>query len=187
MANSTRNTTSTPSRGVKSNDSNGKYPSSHPSSRRVYVMGKTPGVRVPMREVMLTPTKLVGGGEESNPPVRLYDTSGPYADPAFASDLSQGLPPLRRAWIMGRGDVEELAAPSSTYRRQREADPRLTSIRFPAPRQPLRAKPGKTVTQMHYARRGEITPEMEFIAVREGVSPAFVRDEVARGRAILPA
>src|SRR5919201_456598 len=187
MANSTTHTTRTPGRGIKSNAAEGQNRSSHPNSRRVYVMGKTPGVRVPMREVMLTPTKLVGGGEESNPPVRLYDTSGPYADPAFAPDLSQGLPPLRLAWIVGRGDVEELAAPSSTYRRQREADPGLTSIRFPAPRQPLRAKPGKTVTQMHYARRGEITPEMEFIAVREGVSPELVRDEVARGRAIIPA
>ncbi len=187
MANSTRNTTSTPGRGIKSNDSNGKYLSSHPSSRRVYVMGKTPGVRVPMREVMLTPTKLVGGGEALNPPVRLYDTSGPYSDPAFEPDLSKGLPPLRLAWILGRSDAEELAAPSSTYRRQREADPRLASIRFRAARKPLRAKPGKTVTQMHYARRGEITPEMEFIAVREGVSPEFVRDEVARGRAIIPA
>jgi phosphomethylpyrimidine synthase len=140
-----------------------------------------------MREVMLTPTKLVGGGEALNPPVRLYDTSGPYSDPVFEPDLSKGLPPLRLAWILGRSDTEELAAPSSTYRRQREADPRLASIRFPAPRKPLRAKPGKTVTQMHYARRGEITPEMEFIAVREGVSPEFVRDEVARGRAIIPA
>ncbi len=187
MANSTRNTTSTPGRGVKSNDSNGKYPSSHPSSRRVYVMGKTPEVRVPMREVMLTPTKLVGGGDALNLPVRLYDTSGPYSDPAFEPDLSRGLPSLRLAWIVGRGDVEGLAAPSSTYRRQREADPHLASIRFPAPRKPLRAKPGKAVTQMHYARRGEITPEMEFIAVREGVSPELVRDEVARGRAIIPA
>jgi phosphomethylpyrimidine synthase len=187
MANSTRNTTSTPGRGIKSNDSNGKYLSSRPSSRRVYVMGKTPGVRVPMCEVMLTPTKLVGGGEALNPPVRLYDTSGPYSDPVFEPDLSKGLPPLRLAWILGRSDTEELAAPSSTYRRQREADPRLASVRFPAPRKPLRAKPGKTVTQMHYARRGEITPEMEFIAVREGVSAEFVCDEVARGRVIIPA
>jgi phosphomethylpyrimidine synthase len=150
-------------------------------------MGKTPEVRVPMREVMLTPTKLVGGGDALNLPVRLYDTSGPYSDPAFEPDLSRGLPSLRLAWIVGRGDVEGLAAPSSTYRRQREADPHLASIRFAAPRKPLRAKPGKAVTQMHYARRGEITPEMEFIAVREGVSPELVRDEVARGRAIIPA
>jgi phosphomethylpyrimidine synthase len=153
----------------------------------VYVMGTAPGVRVPMREVLLTPTRLPGGGEEANPPLRLYDTSGPYSDPAFTPDLNQGLPPLRLGWILGRGDVEELATPSSSYRLQREADPRLAAIRFVNLRKPLRAKPGKRVTQMHYARRGEITPEMEFIAIREGVTPELVRDEVARGRAILPA
>jgi phosphomethylpyrimidine synthase len=140
-----------------------------------------------MREVLLTPTRLPGGGEEANPPLRLYDTSGPYSDPAFTPDLNQGLPPLRLGWILGRGDVEELATPSSNYRQQREADPRLAAIRFVNIRKPLRAKPGKRVTQMHYARRGEITPEMEFIAIREGVTPELVRDEVARGRAILPA
>ena len=94
---------------------------------------------------------------------------------------------MRLAWILGRGNVEELATPSSNYRQQREANPRLAAIRFVNLRKPLRAKPGKRVTQMHYARRGEITPEMEFIAIREGVTPEFVRDEVARGRAIIPA
>jgi phosphomethylpyrimidine synthase len=140
-----------------------------------------------MCEVMLTPTRLPGGGEEQNPSLRLYDTSGPYTDPAFEPDLHKGLPPLRLAWILGRGDVEELPGPSSAYRKQREADPTLAEIRFTATRRPLRASRGKNVTQMHYARRGEITPEMEFIAIREGLQPEFVRDEVARGRAIIPA
>jgi phosphomethylpyrimidine synthase len=124
---------------------------------------------------------------EANPPIRLYDTSGPYTDPTFTPNLRQGLPAQRLGWILGHGDVEELPAPSSTYRKQREADPTLDSIRFPSPRRPLRARDGRRVTQMHYARRGEITPEMEFIAIREGVTPEHVRDEVARGRAIIPA
>ncbi|GIX48286.1 MAG: phosphomethylpyrimidine synthase [Candidatus Tectimicrobiota bacterium] len=151
---------------------------SAPAIRKVYVTGSRPDLRVPMREVVLTPP---------NPPLRLYDTSGPYTDPAYQADLRRGLPPLRLPWILARGDVETLPAPSSPYHRQRLADPQLAALRFPNPRQPLRAKPGKRVTQMHYARRGEITPEMEFVALREGVSPEFVRDEVARGRAIIPA
>jgi phosphomethylpyrimidine synthase len=173
--------------GTESHGANGTPRSSHPHSCKVYVTGKTPGVRVPMREISLTPTRLPGGGEETNAPVCVYDTSGPYTDPSFTPDLRHGLPPLRLAWILGRGDVEELAGPSSDYRKQREADPRLTSVRFVSSRQPLRAQQGRCVTQMHYARRGEITPEMEFIAIREGVSPEFVCDEVARGRAIIPA
>ncbi|MBI3940828.1 MAG: phosphomethylpyrimidine synthase ThiC, partial [Acidobacteria bacterium] len=124
----------------------------HPSSRKIYVEGARPGVRVPMREILI----------RSEKPLRLYDTSGPYTDPDFSPDLDRGLPPLRKQWILSRADVE----PS-------------------APRG-LRARPGRTVTQMHYARRGEITPEMEFVAIREGVPPQFVRDEVARGRAIVP-
>jgi phosphomethylpyrimidine synthase len=143
-------------------------------------------MRVPMREVTLTPTR-VGVSIEENPPVRLYDTSGPYTDPTFTPDLHQGLPPQRLAWILARGDVETLPAPSSEYRQQRLADHTLDSIRFTATRPPLRAKPGKMVTQMHYARRGDVTPEMEFVALREGVKAEFVRDEIARGRAILPA
>ncbi|MBI3015500.1 MAG: phosphomethylpyrimidine synthase ThiC [Candidatus Tectomicrobia bacterium] len=127
--------------------------STEPASRKVYLSGTRPGVRVPMRGILL----------KSDPPLRLYDTSGPYTDPAFTPDLKFGLPPLRKQWILSRGDVEA------------------------SPGRGLRARPGKTVTQMHYARRGEITPEMEFVALREGVSPEFVRDEVARGRAILPA
>src|SRR6266849_4363909 len=156
-------------------------------SRKVYVLGSTPEMRVPMREVGLSATRTPTGQTEANPPIRLYDTSGPYTDPTFTPDLHQGLPPQRLGWILGRGDVEALPEASSAYRKQREADPTLTSIRFPSPRKPLRARAGQCVTQMHYARRGEITPEMEFIAIREGVTPEHVRDEVARGRAIIPA
>jgi phosphomethylpyrimidine synthase len=156
-------------------------------SHKVYVPGRTPDMRVPMREVTLSATRTPTGQMEANPPIRLYDTSGPYTDPTFTPDLRQGLPPLRLRWILGRGDVEELPEPSSLYRKQREADPTLDAIRFPSPRKPLRARPSRRVTQMHYARRGEITPEMEFIAIREGVTPEHVRDEVARGRAIIPA
>jgi phosphomethylpyrimidine synthase len=156
-------------------------------SRKVYVPGSTPEMRIPMREVTLTPTRTPTGQMEVNPPLRLYDTSGPYTDPTFTPNLRQGLPPLRLGWILGRGDSEELTEPSSAYRKQREADPTLDSLRFPSPRKPRRAQSGQRVTQMHYARRGEITPEMEFIAMREGVTPEHVRDEVARGRAIIPA
>ncbi|HSF33894.1 MAG TPA: phosphomethylpyrimidine synthase ThiC [Candidatus Tectomicrobia bacterium] len=187
MAHPSTDATDTQSHRITGNGTDAKAKSSQSRSRKVYVCGTAPSVRVPMREVLLTPTRLPGGGEELNPSLRLYDTSGPYSDPSFTPDLSQGLPGLRAAWILGRGDVEELATPSSNYRQQREADPRLAAIRFVNPRKPLRAKASKRVTQMHYARRGEITPEMEFVALREGVTPELVRDEVARGRAILPA
>jgi phosphomethylpyrimidine synthase len=187
MANSSTDVTIIHGRDSKTNGTHDSALTSHPRSRKVYVTGTTPGVRVPMREVSLTPTRLPGGGEELNPALRLYDTSGPYTDPTFTPDLNQGLPPLRLAWILGRGDVEELTTSTSDYRKQREADPRLQAIRFVNLRRPLRAKPGKRVSQMHYARRGEITPEMEYIAIREGVTPELVRDEVARGRAIIPA
>ena len=145
--------------------------------RRVYLEG--PGdLRVPVREVRLAPP---------HPPVRLYDTSGPYGDADCTPDLAAGLPALRARWILARGDVLELPGSSSSYRREREADPTLGGVRFAAARRPLRAKPGRRVTQMHYARRGEITREMEFVALREAVAPETVRDEIARGRAILPA
>ena len=148
------------------------------ASRKLYVTGRRADVRVPVREITLS------GGE---PPLRLYDTSGPYTDPDAFLDLKQGLPSLRLPWILGRGDVAELPGPSSAYRREREGDPALGGIRFASVRRPLRATPGRRVTQMHYARRGEVTPEMEFVALREGMAPEFVRDEIARGRAILPA
>lgn len=116
----------------------------------------------------------------------IYDTSGPYGDAAMATDIRRGLPHLRAEWIAQRGDTLELDAPTSVYQRGREAMRELDEIRFSQPRRIRRAKPGANVSQMHYARRGEITPEMEFIAIREGLAPEFVRDEVARGRAIIP-
>src|SRR3989454_3209449 len=149
-----------------------------PASRKIYVTGSRPDIRVAMREVTLT---------GSEPPLRLYDTSGPYTDPDARTDIKMGLPPVRLPWILGRGDVEELSGPSSLYRRDRDSDPTLGGVRFASVRRPLRAKSGQRVTQMHYARRGEVTPEMEFVALREGVAPEMVRDEIARGRAILPA
>jgi phosphomethylpyrimidine synthase len=153
-------------------------PTNEPVGRRVYVDADGRGLRVPMREVPLT---------APNPPVRLYETSGPHGDPDEWVDLRRGLAPLRRSWILDRGDVEQLDGPTSAYRREREHDASTAEIRFPDPRPPLRARSGRRVTQMHYARQGEITPEMRFIAVREGLDAERVRDEVARGRAIIPA
>jgi phosphomethylpyrimidine synthase len=142
-----------------------------PKSRKVYVAGKLhKGVRVPMREVTLSPTVSHTGRIEVNEPVRVYDTSGPWGDPEFKGNETTGLPQLRRPWILSRGDVE----PSSA------GVPPVSSS-------PLRAKPGRIVTQLHYARQGIVTPEMEFIAIRENLTPEFVRSEVARGRAIIPA
>ena len=146
-------------------------------SRKIYLTGSRSDIRVPMREVALS------GGE---PPIVLYDTSGPYTDSNTHTDIKRGLSPLRLPWVLGRADVEELPGPTSQYRRQRDEDPTLGGVRFASVRRPMRARPGRNVTQMHYARRGEITPEMEFIALREGMDAAFVRDEVARGRAIIP-
>jgi len=264
-----------------------------PASRKVYLPGTRPDVRVPMREIELTPTRVhamsaalpaapapAGAGAKPagpagadlaaeaegparaaeatgvpaaaatpaaplpNAPLLVYDTSGPYTDPAVAIDVRRGLGPLRRPWILERGDVVELPTVSSEYGRRRAADPRLDGLRFAHPRRPLRARPGANVTQMHYARRGIVTPEMEFIAIRENqqrveraahagdpadpavigghsasrtvagsvsrpvpagggvarhpgqawgaaiperITPEFVREEVARGRAIIPA
>jgi len=147
-----------------------------PGSHKIYVEGPG-GIRVPMRQIHLT----------EGTDFRVYDTSGAHTDPGVEIDLRVGIPPLRQAWIAARTDTDALPQASSAYRREREADTRLTDLRFPAPRAPRRAMAGRTVTQMHYARRGAVTPEMEFIALREGVEPSFVRDEVARGRAIIPA
>jgi phosphomethylpyrimidine synthase len=143
---------------------------------KVYVDGSNPSLRVPRRAIALTDGTIH----------TLYDTSGPYTDPECATDFRSGLPPLREPWIAARGDTVKLELPSSIYRRGRDAMPELQELRFPAPRAPRRAKPGANVTQMHYARRGEITPEMEFVALRESVEPELVRSEIARGRAILP-
>ncbi len=136
--------------------------------RKIYLEGSRDGIRVPVKEVSLAPP---------HPPVRLYDSSGPHTDPSYTPDLDHGLPPLRLPWIRGRGDVEETTSPSRPK----------TEESFPGQRPRLKARPGRSTTQMHYAKRGETTPEMEFIALREGVEPETVRQEVARGRAILPA
>ncbi|MFM8540718.1 MAG: phosphomethylpyrimidine synthase ThiC [Nitrospira sp.] len=192
-----------------------------PASRKVHVDG-TRGVRVPMREISLTPTRSTNGGAPvPNSPVTVYDTSGPYTDPAATIDARKGLAPLRWQWILNRTDVEQLTNVSSEYGRLRAADPKLNELRFQHIRKPLRAKHGMNVSQLHYARKGIITPEMEFIAIRENqsrefaleliarnghgggvaqhpgqswgakipdrITPEFVRDEVARGRAIIPA
>jgi phosphomethylpyrimidine synthase len=146
------------------------------SAKKAYAIGSDPSIRVPMREISLT------NGETHV----VYDTSGPYTDPDVATDVRKGLAPIRAGWIAGRGDTIELPRASSLYRLGREAMPELDDIRFDAGRKPRRAKAGANVTQMHYARRGEITQEMEFVAIREGVAPEFVRDEIARGRAVLP-
>ncbi|CAD5272549.1 MULTISPECIES: phosphomethylpyrimidine synthase ThiC [Halomonadaceae] len=187
-----------------------------PGSRKVYIEGSRPDIRVPFREISLSPTKTTGIDEE-NPPLLVYDTSGPYSDPDANNDLRRGLPELRRAWIEERDDTEFLSGPTSDYGNRRANDPTLAQLRFDLTRTPRRAKPGKNVTQLHYARQGIITPEMEFIALRENqrrqalgtaeverilghqhkgqsfgaslpeeITPEFVRDEVARGRAIIP-
>jgi phosphomethylpyrimidine synthase len=151
-------------------------PKAKASSHKIYADG--PGeMRVPARQIHLT----------DGTSFQVYDTSGPHSDPGIGVDVRDGLEPLRAGWIRARGDIEALAQATSEYRREREAKPELDAIRFRGGRKPLRAKPGRNVTQMHYARRGEITPEMEYIAIREGVTAEFVRDEVARGRAIIPA
>jgi len=141
------------------------------SIRKVYLIGSRPDIRVPFKEVVL----------KNQPPFRLYDTSGPYTDPSVKVDVRQGLPPLRSSWLHDRGDVEHV---EPTFR----MNAALNGANFPgaAFRKPLRAKPGRHVTQMHYARKGIVTPEMEFVALRENQSPEFVRQEVARGRAIIP-
>ncbi len=183
-----------------------------PKSRKIYVEGSRPDIRVPMREIAQSDTPA-SFGIEKNPPLAVYDTSGPYTDPAVKIDIRAGLPPLRANWIAERGDTEELPGPTSRYGLERLADPKLAELRFDLKRRPRRAKPGANVTQMHYARRGIVTPEMEFVAIRENrrmdgfadmlrrqhpgqrfgaqlperITPEFVRDEVARGRAIIPA
>ncbi|MER2563671.1 MAG: phosphomethylpyrimidine synthase ThiC [Myxococcaceae bacterium] len=180
-----------------------------PKSKKIYVSGtRFPELKVPMREVTQAPTRHANGKITENPPIRLYDTSGPFTDPSLAIDLRRGVPVVRD-WVAKRSDVEQLDGSSSEFARARLADPRLAALRFELDRKPLRAKAGRNVSQLHAARRGEITPEMEFIALRENQKLAstraqhpgesfgasipkeftaeFVRDEVARGRAIIPA
>jgi len=157
-----------------------------PGSSKVYVTGSRPDIRVPMREVALSPSSGRFGNEE-NEPVRLYDTSGPYTDPLQRIDMEQGLPPLRAGWIRERDDTEMYEGreikPEDNGLGEGDRVKEMPGLR----RKPLRAKPGRNVTQMHYAMQGIITPEMEFIAIREQVDPEFVRKEVAEGRAIIPA
>src|SRR6266540_1564948 len=183
-----------------------------PNSRKVYVEGSRRDIRVPMREVAQSDTPASFGAEK-NPPIYVYDTSGPYTDRRTRIDIRQGLAPLRAAWIEERSDTAQLSGPTSRYGRERLIDPVLAELRFNLKRQPRRAKAGRIVTQFHYARKGTVTPEMEFIAIRENqrrdalpdlitrqhpgqdfgasipraITPEFVRDEVARGRAIIPA
>ena len=189
-----------------------------PNSQRIYIQGSQDNIRVPMREIQLSPT-LIGGGKENpryedNEAIPVYDTSGPYGDPDIAIDVHQGLAKLRQPWIDARNDSEPLSHRSSAYTQQRLADDGLDELRFSRLLTPKRAAAGRRVTQLHYARRGLVTPEMEFIALRENmgrerirsavlrhqhpgegfgahlpdnITPEFVRDEVAAGRAIIPA
>ncbi|PIV32985.1 MAG: phosphomethylpyrimidine synthase ThiC [Lysobacterales bacterium CG02_land_8_20_14_3_00_62_12] len=182
-----------------------------PGSHKIHVTGSRPELRVPMREVTLADTPSLFGAEQ-NPGFVLYDTSGLYTDPEATIDLIAGLPAMRAAWIAERGDSETLPGQSSEFGRRRAADAKLDPVRFPHPQKPRRALSGANVSQMSYAKRGIITPEMEYIAIRENaqieaalatglrthagesfgaslpklITPAFVRDEVARGRAIIP-
>ena len=140
-----------------------------PNSRKIYVTGSQPDIRVPMREISQSDTPA-SMGVEKNPPVFVYDCSGVYSDPAVKIDIRAGLPALRQSWIEARGDTEMLAGLSSEYGRAQAADPALAHLRFPGlQRTPRRAKAGTNVSQMHYARKGIITPEMEYIAIRENL------------------
>jgi len=197
-----------------------------PNSRKIYVTGSRPDIRVAMREISLADT-TGSFGAEPNPPIYVYDTSGPYTDPDATIDIRSGLEPIRNPWIIERNDTEELSGPSSDYGKERLNDPELTELRFNLTRKPRRAKRGMNVSQMHYAKKGIITPEMEYVAIRENlnrkkylesllasgptgekmaalmmrqhpgesfgasipaeITPEFVRSEIARGRAIIPA
>jgi len=158
-----------------------------PNSQKKYIQSEHfEDVKVPIREIKLSPTIDSKNIETPNEPVRVYDTSGPYTDPNFTIDITKGLPKLRFDWIVNRSDVEVLQESASSYRKDRERNNALDELRFPSRSKPLRAKIGKNVTQMHYARRGIFTPEMEYIALREQCTTEFVRNEVALGRAIIP-
>ena len=139
-----------------------------PNSKKVYQQGSRPDIRVPFREISQSSTSGIFG-EESNPPITVYDTSGPYTDPLNTIDIRKGLSPLRSSWIHERADTEVLSGLSSHYSIERQQDPQLKAMRFELDRQPRKARAGKNVTQMHYARQGIITPEMEFVAIRENL------------------
>lgn len=189
-------------------------------SRKIYVNGKIHNIKVAMREITLSPTKLMNGKLQPNPPVTVYDAGGPYTDENAVIDVRKGLPKLRQSWIMDRGDVEQLPEISSAYGKERLDDASLNHLRFEHISKPLRAKQGQNVSQLHYAKKGIITPEMEYVAIRENqrieelesqlngqyetlcqqhpgnsfgantpknlITPEFVRDEIAAGRAIIP-
>ncbi len=185
---------------------------SYPASEKVYIPGSRPDIQVPMRKISLSDTPAHFGAEK-NPPIYVYDTSGAYTDPKIEVNLHKGLSSIRGAWIEERGDTELLTGPSSAYGLERLNDAKTADLRFEHIRNPRRAKSGQNVSQMHYARQGIITPEMEYIAIRENqnleamrdsykgqhpgfsygaaiqsvITPEFVRSEVARGRAIIPA
>ena len=190
-----------------------QYTESFPNSRKIYVAGSRGDIRVPMREISLADT-ITQHGAERNRAIPVYDTSGAYTDPDIRIDIRKGLPPLRKEWIEEREDVRVLSDISSDYGRQRKQDSRLANLRFDINRQPRQARAGRNVSHLHYARQGKITPEMEFIAIRENqkleeyrnsdlckrhsgtgfgahipdtITPEFVRSEVACGRAIIPA
>jgi len=187
-----------------------------PNSKKVYIDGTIHPIKVGMREITLSPTKLYNGTIEENPPVTVYDTSGPYTDENYQIDVKKGLPRIREQWILDRGDVHVLDGITSEYGQQRLNDEKLDHLRFQYNHKPLCAKEGANVTQLYYAKQGIITPEMEYIAIRENqrieqlekatkgmacqhpgnsfgantpkskITPEFVRDEIAAGRAIIP-
>jgi phosphomethylpyrimidine synthase len=190
-----------------------------PNSKKIYVQGSRPDMRVPMREISQAPAHNMDGTDgEANPPITVYDTSGPFTDPDVTVDLMKGMPDVRGGWIDERADTETLDGPSSEFGTKRQNDPALAALRFEHIRNPRRALAGKNVSQMHYARKGIITPEMEYVAIRENqrldelrkdgryekllrqhagenfganlpqnITPEFVREEIATGRAIIPA
>lgn len=186
-----------------------------PNSTKIYIEGSRPDIKVAMREVHQSPTQIQDGPDEQNPPVRIYDTSGSYTDPNISIDVRKGLSSTREKWIAERNDTEALTGFSAEYTKTREQNIILENLRFDGSRKPLRAKAGKNVSQLHYARQGIITPEMEYIAIRENlaleqkhieeatkeqhpginfgaatpkyITPEFVRSEVAAGRAVIPA
>ncbi|MDV3928071.1 phosphomethylpyrimidine synthase ThiC [Elizabethkingia anophelis] len=187
-----------------------------PNSKKVYIDGKLFPIKVAMREITLSPTKLSSGGIEVNPPVTVYDTSGPYTDNQAVIDVRKGLPRIREPWILDRGDVEVLEGITSEYGKKRLADTKLDDLRFEYSHKPMVAKEGMNVSQLYYAKKGIITPEMEYVAIRENqkieqletstkgmaaqhhgdsfgantpkgkITPEFVRSEIAAGRAIIP-
>jgi phosphomethylpyrimidine synthase len=187
-----------------------------PNSKKIYIKGQIHPVNVAMREIQLSPTKRTDGTSEQNLPVTIYDTSGPYTDENFEINIEKGLPRIREQWILERGDVEVLDGITSEYGKTRLADSKLDGLRFSYNHQPKVAKEGQQVTQLYYARQGMVTHEMEYVAIRENqrieqldtaskdmvsqhpgnsfgaktpknkITPEFVRDEIAAGRAIIP-